>query len=73
MKLDTSVKELNGVGDKTYKALSSNGICTIKDLLYYLPRAYQNRSDVKDVFDFSCYDEYHSYVMGRRSLYRKYR
>lgn len=63
MRLDTSVKELNGVGDKTYKALSSNGILTIKDLLYYLPRAYQNRSDVKDAFDFSCYDEYHSYIM----------
>ena len=63
MRLDTSVKELNGVGDKTYKVLSSNGILTIKDLLYYLPRAYQNRSDVKDAFDFSCYDEYHSYIM----------
>ena len=25
MRLDTSVKELNGGGDKTYKALSSNG------------------------------------------------
>ena len=63
MRLDTSVRELNGVGDKTYKALTSNGIHTIKDLLYYLPRAYQNRGDVKEVIDFSCYDEYHSYVM----------
>ncbi len=63
MRLDTSVRELNGVGDKTYKALSSNGILTIKDLLYYLPRAYQNRGDIKDVIDFSCYDEYHSYIM----------
>lgn len=63
MTLDTPVRELNGVGEKTERALISNGIRTIKDLLYYLPRAYQNRSDVKDVFDFSCYNEYHSYIL----------
>ena len=63
MQLNTPVRELNGVGDKIEKSLRNGGINTVKDLLYYLPRAYQNRGDVKDVMDFSAYDQYHSYIL----------
>ena len=63
MELSSHIRELNGVGDKHEKALVSNGISTIKDLLYYIPRAYQNRSDVKKLSESEYYDEYHSYIL----------
>lgn len=63
MRLDTHIRELNGVGEKHEKALVANGICTVKDLLYYLPRAYQNRSDVKELNEEQYYNEYHSYIL----------
>jgi ATP-dependent DNA helicase RecG len=63
MRLDTHIGELNGVGEKHEKALTANGICTVKDLLYYLPRAYQNRSDVKSLNEEQYYNEYHSYIL----------
>ena len=63
MKLDTSLLELNGVGDKHYKCFLKNNLHTIKDLLYYLPRAYQNRGDIKLLGQEEFYDEYHSYIL----------
>ncbi len=63
MKLDTSLLELNGVGDKHFKHFTKNNLHTVKDLLYYLPRAYQNRGDVKLLYQEEFYDEYHSYIL----------
>ena len=63
MRLDTHIGELNGVGEKHEKALLANGICTVRDLLYYLPRAYQNRSDVKELNQEEYYNQYHSYIL----------
>lgn len=49
MTQETPVRELYGVGKKYEKYLSSNGLNTVKELLYYFPRAYQNRGDVQPV------------------------
>ncbi len=63
MKLNTPLIELNGVGDKHYRSFAANNLHTVKDLLYYLPRAYQNRGDIKSLNQVEFYDEYHSYVL----------
>ena len=63
MRLDTPLIELNGVGDKHYKSFVKNNLHTVKDLLYYLPRAYQNRGDVKSLDQEEFYDQYHSYIL----------
>ncbi len=63
MTLDTPIGSLYGVGPKYEQYFNKNGIFTIKDLLYYFPRAYQNRKDVykiaTPVFD----NMPHSYVL----------
>ncbi len=63
MNLNTPLIELNGVGDKHNKAFRANNLHTVKDLLYYLPRAYQNRGDIKNLNQAEFYDRYHSYVL----------
>lgn len=44
---DTSVRYLNGVGEKRAETLANMGIYTIRDLLYHFPRAYQHRGNVR--------------------------
>ena len=63
MNLSTPLIELNGVGEKHSKAFKGNNLHTVEDLLYYLPRAYQNRSDVKSLNKTEFYNEYHSYEL----------
>lgn len=63
MDLNTPVKELYGVGDKIEKYLHSMGLFCVKDLIYHLPRAYQNRGDYRYLDDMTSYDEYHSYCL----------
>ena len=63
MDFTTAVKELHGVGDKIEKYLHSGGLFTVKDLIYHLPRAYQNRADVRCVNDESSHNEFHSYIL----------
>lgn len=41
IKLEDSVKEIKGVGDKTSNLLSKLNIYTIKDLLFHLPRGFE--------------------------------
>ena len=45
--LDDNVSQLRGVGASKTKQLERIGIRTIKDLLYYFPRAYERRGDVR--------------------------
>ena len=45
-KLEDSVQYLKGIGPEKAKALSSVGIRTIEDLLYYIPRRYLDRSAI---------------------------
>lgn len=42
MNLFSDVGEIKGVGPKTRDLLEKAGIKTVKDLLYYLPRTYEN-------------------------------
>ena len=43
--LADSVLSIHGIGPKTEKILDKAGIRTIRDLLYYLPRAYENYTE----------------------------
>ncbi|MBQ1244369.1 MAG: ATP-dependent DNA helicase RecG [Clostridia bacterium] len=45
--LDSSVSILSGIGDTRAKALARMGIFTLRDLIYHIPRAYENRGNVK--------------------------
>ena len=45
--LTTPVIKLNGVGKARAEKLEKLGIATLSDLIYYFPRAYENRGDVK--------------------------
>ena len=43
----TSVTELNGVGKVRAKQLEKLGIYTLSDLIYFFPRAYEKRGDIR--------------------------
>ena len=45
--LSTNVCELNGIGKARAEKLGKLGIHTLRDLIYYFPRAYENRGDVR--------------------------
>ncbi|MEG0593645.1 MAG: ATP-dependent DNA helicase RecG [Christensenella sp.] len=49
MELTEAVSALIGVGEKTAKLLQKIDVATIKDLLYYLPRAYKDFSRCKKI------------------------
>ncbi len=51
MKIDDSVQYIKGVGEKRAKIFGKIGIKTVSDLLYHLPRDYEDRSEVKDICD----------------------
>ena len=50
--LDTSVQYLKGVGPKMYELLNKLSIYTVKDLLEYYPRVYEDRTKVTPISDF---------------------
>ena len=45
--LSTRVEQLNGLGKARAEKLDKLGIHTLRDLIYYFPRAYENRGDVR--------------------------
>ena len=45
--LYSPVSELSGVGKTRAAQLARLGINTVRDLIYYFPRAYEKRSDVR--------------------------
>jgi len=47
--LNVSAQYVKGVGPKRIKTLNKQGICTVNDLLYYLPRRYEDRSNLKQI------------------------
>ena len=51
MDLMSPVTALRGVGQAKAKALERAGIRTVRDLIYYYPRAYQNRGEIMTVGD----------------------
>ncbi len=59
---DTPVSELYGVGKIRAEKLYKIGICTVRDLIYYFPRGYENRGDVRLLGEYDT--EYsHSYIL----------
>lgn len=46
MRFTTPLGEIKGVGPKTEEALSKAGLFTVKDLIYFLPRTYEDYSEV---------------------------
>ena len=45
--LDDNVSVLRGVGESKTKQFERIGIRTVRDLLYYFPRAYERRGDIR--------------------------
>lgn len=52
IKLDTSVQYLKGVGPKMYELLNKIGIYTVKDLIEYYPRVYEDRTKLTPIDEF---------------------
>ena len=55
--LDTPIQFIKGVGPKRAKVLESLNIFTIKDLLYYFPRKYLDRTSLSKIGSISEGDE----------------
>jgi ATP-dependent DNA helicase RecG len=49
--LNQSVQYLKGVGPARAEALKAVGVKTVSDLLYYVPRRYLDRSEIKPIAD----------------------
>jgi ATP-dependent DNA helicase RecG len=49
--LEQSVQYLKGVGPARAEALKAVGVKTVSDLLYYVPRRYLDRSEIKSIAD----------------------
>lgn len=49
IKLDSSVQYIKGVGPKMFELLNKIGIYTVKDLLEYYPRVYEDRTKVTSI------------------------
>ncbi|MBC8204841.1 MAG: DEAD/DEAH box helicase, partial [FCB group bacterium] len=47
--LNSSIQFIPGVGPKKASILEKNGVSTVEDILYYLPRRYLDRSSVKKI------------------------
>ena len=62
LNLSTHVLKLNGIGKARAEKLEKLGIRTLRDLIYYFPRAYEYRADVRTLgmHDMDCP---HSYVL----------
>ncbi|MGM9619785.1 MAG: ATP-dependent DNA helicase RecG [Oscillospiraceae bacterium] len=49
LQLDTDVRQLQGVGEARARSLQKLGIVTLRDLLGYFPRAYEDRQAVPSI------------------------
>ncbi|MFA5113952.1 MAG: ATP-dependent DNA helicase RecG [Candidatus Margulisiibacteriota bacterium] len=49
LKLDTPIQYLKGVGPKLARIFAKVGVVTIEDLLYFLPRAYEDRREIRPI------------------------
>lgn len=50
-KLNKEIKYVKGIGPKRANKLSKLGIFTISDLVYYFPRQYEDRNNLKKIFE----------------------
>ncbi|MCT4508199.1 MAG: ATP-dependent DNA helicase RecG [Tepidibacter sp.] len=51
MDLNKNLQYIKGIGPKKYKKLNKLDIYTLKDLIYYFPRQYEDRSKFKKIFN----------------------
>lgn len=51
MRLSTPLSSIKGVGPKTFELLSSGGFNTVEDMLIFLPRRYDDFSEVVRIVD----------------------
>lgn len=51
MNLSTSLEKVKGVGEKTAAQLAAAGLHTVEDLIAFLPRAYEDYSNVTRIAD----------------------
>jgi len=49
--LNDSIRYVKGVGPAKEKLFNNLGIYTVRDLIYYFPRAYEDRSKKKKIFE----------------------
>lgn len=49
MNLDSSIRELKGIGSKTEELFQNLGVYTIRDILLHFPREYQKYEQTKEV------------------------
>ena len=48
---NTDIRYLKGIGEKRAELFNKLGVFTIGDLLRYLPRSYEDRTDVREIRD----------------------
>ncbi len=51
MKLNDNIQFVKGIGERRAKIFEKLGIKTVSDLIYHLPRDYEDRSDIKNICD----------------------
>lgn len=51
MNLATSLQSIKGVGDKTVEQFASAGLYTVRDLIYFLPRRYDDFTESVSIAD----------------------
>lgn len=51
MKRKDSIRYLKGIGEKRAELFQKLGIFTVEDLLYHLPRGYEDRTDIREIAD----------------------
>ena len=51
MKLNDSIRYLKGIGEKRAELFNKLGVFAICDLLYHIPRGYEDRTDIRDIVD----------------------
>lgn len=51
MKRKDSIRYLKGIGEKRAEFFQKLGISTVEDLLYHLPRGYEDRTDIREIAD----------------------
>ncbi len=51
LKLDTDIRYLKGIGEKRAELFNKLGVFNIGDLIRFLPRAYEDRTDIREICD----------------------
>lgn len=64
--LQSPLHTLHGVGEARAAAFARLGLCDIRDLLLFFPRAYENRGDVRAVAETQDGSSVRSYCKSTR-------